>query len=489
MKVGIPKEIKNHEYRVAITPAGVLELVRNGHQVVIEQDAGLGSSIPNDDYVKAGATILPTADDVWGSSEMILKVKEPIAAEYHRMREGQVLFTYLHLAADRPLTEELAKRGITAIAYETVELPDRSLPLLAPMSEVAGRLAPQVGANALMRAHGGRGVLMGGVSGVYAAKVVVIGAGVAGQNAATIALGMQAEVLLLDNNIARLRQMDAVYQGHMQTIASNTYEIERAVLDADMVIGAVLVPGAKAPKLVTNELVSRMKPGSVLVDIAIDQGGCFEDSRPTTHAAPTYAVHDSVFYCVANMPGAVPNTSTYALTNVTLPYAVALANKGWRQALRDDQALALGLNVHDGQVTYGAVAEAFGRFAEFGVDSAFYWQAPKKESPAFQGFLAYRNYDGKGAHFLDELVKTEAPFGSSLFVSRDPKTKALVAIFLNFESDKELDATVEWAGCGAQLKRKFVYSAANKAFAEEKGGTLDHVKLPPYSITVMELGG
>ena len=336
MKVGIPKEIKNHEYRVAITPAGVMELVRNGHEVVIEQDAGLGSSIPNEDYVKAGATILPTADDVWGSSEMILKVKEPIAAEYHRMREGQVLFTYLHLAADKPLTEELAKRKVTAIAYETVELPDRSLPLLAPMSEVAGRLAPQVGANALMRAQGGRGVLMGGVSGVYAAKVVVIGAGVAGQNAATIALGMQAEVLLLDNNIARLRQMDAIYQGHMQTVASNAYEIERAVLDADMVIGAVLVPGAKAPKLVTNELVSRMKPGSVLVDIAIDQGGCFEDSRPTTHAAPTYNVHDSVFYCVANMPGAVPNTSTYALTNVTLPYAVALANKGWRQALRDD---------------------------------------------------------------------------------------------------------------------------------------------------------
>jgi alanine dehydrogenase len=276
------------------------------------------------------------------------------------MREGQVLFTYLHLAADKPLTEELAKRKVTAIAYETVELADRSLPLLAPMSEVAGRLAPQVGANALMRAQGGRGVLMGGVSGVYAAKVVVIGAGVAGQNAATIALGMQAEVLLLDNNIARLRQMDAIYQGHMQTVASNAYEIERAVLDADMVIGAVLVPGAKAPKLISNELVSRMKPGSVLVDIAIDQGGCFEDSRPTTHAAPIYTVHDSVFYCVANMPGAVPNTSTYALTNVTLPYALALANKGWKQALRDDHALALGLNVHEGRITYGAVADAFG---------------------------------------------------------------------------------------------------------------------------------
>ena len=360
MKVGIPREIKNHEYRVAITPAGVFELVRHGHEVVIETDAGVGSSIPNADYVLAGATILATADEVWASAEMILKVKEPIAVEYPRMRAGQVLFTYLHLAADRPLTEELAKRKVTAIAYETVELADGSLPLLAPMSEVAGRLAPQVGAQALMRAHGGRGVLMGGVSGTYAAKVVVIGAGVSGANAAAIALGMQAEVLLLDRNIARLRQMDAIYQGHMQTVASNAYEIERACLDADLVIGAVLVPGAKAPKLVTNELVSRMKPGSVLVDIAIDQGGCFEDSRPTTHADPTYTVHNSVFYCVANMPGAVPNTSTYALTNVTLPYALALADKGWKQALREDHALALGLNAYDGQVTYGAVAEGFG---------------------------------------------------------------------------------------------------------------------------------
>lgn len=360
MKVGVPKEIKNNEFRVAITPAGVHELARHGHEVLIEAGAGLGSSIPDTDYVSAGARILPTADEVWAAAEMILKVKEPIAAEYHRMREGQVIFTYLHLAADRPLTEELVSRGVTAIAYETVELPDRSLPLLAPMSEVAGRLAPQVGATALMRANGGRGVLLGGVSGVYAAKVVVIGAGVAGQNAAAIALGMQAEVLLLDTNVARLRQVDAIYQGHMQTITSNAYEIERACVDADMVIGAVLVPGAKAPKLVTNELVSRMKPGAVLVDIAIDQGGCFEDSRPTTHADPTYPVHDTLFYCVANMPGAVPHTSTYALTNVTLPYAVALADKGWRQALRDDPALALGLNVHAGAVTYAAVAEAFG---------------------------------------------------------------------------------------------------------------------------------
>jgi alanine dehydrogenase len=360
VKVGIPREVKNHEYRVAITPAGVHELVRNGHEVYVEKEAGIGSSILDDDYAAAGASILGAADDVWATADMILKVKEPIAEEYPRMREGQTLFTYLHLAADKPLTEELAKRKVTGIAYETVELPDRSLPLLAPMSEVAGRLAPQVGAHTLMRAQGGRGVLMGGVPGVYAAKVVVIGAGVAGQNAAAIALGMQAEVLLLDRNVARLRLMDAIYQGHCQTVASNAYEVERAVLDADMVIGAVLVPGARAPKIISNELVSRMKPGSVLVDISIDQGGCFEDSRPTTHDDPTYRVHDSIFYCVANMPGAVPHTSTYALTNVTMPYAVELANLGWRKALQADASLAKGLNTYDGAVTYGPVAEAHG---------------------------------------------------------------------------------------------------------------------------------
>ena len=360
MKVGIPREVKNHEYRVAITPAGVHELVSHGHEVVIEKDAGVGSSIPDADYQAAGAQILATADDVWATGDLILKVKEPVEQEYGRMREGQTLFTYLHLAADKRLTEELVARKVTGIAYETVELPDRSLPLLAPMSEVAGRLAPQVGAHTLMRAEGGRGILMGGVSGVYAAKVVVIGAGVSGMNAAAIALGMQAEVLLLDRNIQRLREVDRIYQGHMQTVASNTYEIERACLDADLVIGAVLVPGAKAPKLVTNELVSRMRTGSVLVDISIDQGGCFEDSRPTTHADPTYKVHNSVFYCVANMPGAVPHTSTYALTNVTLPYAVELADRGWRDALRADHALSLGLNTFDGHVTYGPVAEAHG---------------------------------------------------------------------------------------------------------------------------------
>ncbi len=360
MRVGIPREVKNNEYRVAITPAGVNELVRNGHEVSVEAGAGIGSSITDDEYTAAGARILGSADEVWTTGDLILKVKEPIAEEYPRLRRDQVLFTYLHLAASRECTEALLAAGTTGVAYETVEQSDGGLPLLAPMSEVAGRLAPMVGSYHLMRAGGGRGVLLGGVPGVYAAKVVVIGAGVAGMNAAAIALGMQAEVLLLDKNIARLRAADADYRGHLQTVASNAYEIEKAVLDADLVIGAVLVPGAKAPKLISNELVSRMRSGSVLVDISIDQGGCFEDSRPTTHAAPVYRVHDSVFYCVANMPGAVPHTSTYALTNVTLPYAVELANLGWREAMRKDRALALGLNTHDGEVTYGPVAQAHG---------------------------------------------------------------------------------------------------------------------------------
>jgi len=360
MKVGVPKEVKNHEYRVAITPAGAHELVRNGHKVYLQQGAGDGSSIPDSDFVAAGAEILPTADDVWQAGDLILKVKEPVAEEYHRMRKDQVLFTYLHLAASRACTDALLDSGITSIAYETVQQPDGSLPLLAPMSEVAGRMAPQVGAHHLQRDGGGRGVLMGGVSGVYAAKVVVLGAGVSGMSAAAIALGMQAEVLLVDKNIARLRQADAIYLGHCQTVASNAYEIERACIDADLVIGAVLVPGAKAPKLISNELVSRMKSGSVLVDISIDQGGTFEDSHPTTHADPTYRVHDSVFYCVANMPGAVPHTSTYALTNVTLPYALDIANHGWREALRRDPSFAPGLNTHEGSITCAPVAEAHG---------------------------------------------------------------------------------------------------------------------------------
>jgi alanine dehydrogenase len=360
MKVGIPKEVKNHEYRVAITPSGVHELVRAGHQVFVERNAGTGSAIPDEDFVAAGAAILPGPDEVWETGELILKVKEPIAEEYPRLRKDQVLFTYLHLAADRPGTDALLGSGITAIAYETVQAPDGSLPLLAPMSEVAGRMAPQVGAHCLQADGGGRGVLMGGVSGVYAAKVVVLGAGVSGMNAAAIALGMQAEVLLVDKNVARLRSADAIYQGHCQTVASNAYEIERAVIDADLVIGAVLVPGAKAPMLISNELVSRMLPGSVLVDISIDQGGCFEDSHPTTHANPTYRVHNSVFYCVANMPGAVPHTSTYALTNVTLPYVLEIANLGWREALKADPALAGGLQTHEGALTCEPVAEAHG---------------------------------------------------------------------------------------------------------------------------------
>ena len=360
VKVGIPREVKNHEYRVAITPAGVHELVAAGHEVVVEASAGVGSSIPDEDFVAAGAKILGTADEVWGAADLVLKVKEPVAEEYHRMRRGQVLFTYLHLAASAECTKALVESGITAIAYETVQLADRSLPLLAPMSEVAGRMAPQVGAHHLQRDGGGRGVLMGGVSGVYAAKVVVLGAGVSGMNAAAIALGMQAEVLLLDKNVQRLREVDRIYQGHMQTVASNAFEIERACLDADLVIGAVLVPGAKAPTLVSDDLVSRMKPGSVLVDISVDQGGCFQSTRPTTHADPTFTVHDSVFYCVANMPGAVPHTSTYALTNVTLPYAVELANRGWKAAVQADKALWHGVNVVEGQVIYDAVADAHG---------------------------------------------------------------------------------------------------------------------------------
>ncbi len=360
MKIGVPSEVKNSEYRVACTPSGVHEVVRHGHQVLVEVGAGVGSSIPDTDFVTAGARMIDSADEVWGESDLILKVKEPVEEEYHRLRKDLILFTYLHLAASRECTDALLKAGTTAIAYETVQLPDGSLPLLAPMSEVAGRMAPQAGAHHLQRDGGGRGVLMGGVSGVYAAKVVVIGAGVSGMNAAAIALGMQAEVLLMDRDVTRLREADRIYQGHCQTISSNAYEIERAVLDADLVIGAVLVPGAKAPMLVSNDLVSRMKSGSVLVDIAIDQGGCFEDSRPTTHADPVYKVHDSVFYCVANMPGAVPHTSTYALTNVTLPYALEIANRGWRDALRADPVLAPGLNTHDGQLTSAPVAAAHG---------------------------------------------------------------------------------------------------------------------------------
>ncbi|WP_335937224.1 alanine dehydrogenase [Streptomyces sp. PTD5-9] len=360
VKVGIPREVKNNEFRVAITPAGVHELVRNGHQVIVEQNAGAGSSITDEEYVAAGAQILPTADEVWAAADLVLKVKEPVAEEYHRLRKDQTLFTYLHLAASRECTDALLQSGTTAIAYETVETANRALPLLAPMSEVAGRLAPQVGAYHLMRSAGGRGVLPAGVPGTAAGKAVVIGGGVSGWNATQIAVGLGFHVTLLDKDINKLREADKIFGTKVQTVVSNAFELEKAVVEADLVVGAVLIPGAKAPKLVTNELVAKMKPGSVLVDIAIDQGGCFEDSHATTHAEPTFKVHESVFYCVANMPGAVPNTSTYALTNATLPYIVELANRGWVEALRRDPALAKGLNTHDGKVVYREVAEAHG---------------------------------------------------------------------------------------------------------------------------------
>jgi alanine dehydrogenase len=358
MKVGVPREVKNHEYRVAITPIGVHELTAHGHEVFIQQGAGEGSQISDDEFEAAGAKIVADADEAWGIADMVLKVKEPVAEEYQQLRDGLTLFTYLHLAADKPLTNELLRSKVTAIAYETVQLPSGGLPLLYPMSEVAGCLAPQVGAYAMMKAQGGRGVLMGGVGGVANAKVVIIGAGVSGQNAANIALGMGADVTLLDTDLDKLRMSFWRYNNRVHGLASSQLAIQRQVIDADMVIGAVLIPGAKAPKLVSNDLVAQMKPGSVLVDIAVDQGGCFEDTRPTTHANPTFPVHNSIFYCVANMPGAVPNTSTYALTNATLPYVVAVADKGWRQALRDDASLALGLNTHAGDLTSAPVATA-----------------------------------------------------------------------------------------------------------------------------------
>jgi alanine dehydrogenase len=365
MNIGVPKEIKNNEFRVAITPSGVREFIKDGHSVSIETNAGPGSAITDDDYRKVGATILSSADEIWQSSDLILKVKEPIAAEYSRMRKGQVLFTYLHLAASRECTDALIKSGITAIAYETVEV-NGGLPLLAPMSEVAGRMAAQVGAAALQKSAGGRGVLLGGVPGVRPGKVLVLGGGTAGLAAATIAHGMRADVTVVDVNQRRLGEIDQIFGGTVTTLMSNTHEIEEQALEADLVIGAVLVHGAKAPKLITNELVKKMKSGAVLVDIAIDQGGCFEDSKPTTHADPTFKVHDTLFYCVANMPGAVPFTSTFALSNATLPYALSLANKGWKEALQQDASLRKGLNVHEGKIYYRAVGEAHGfPFAEW----------------------------------------------------------------------------------------------------------------------------
>jgi alanine dehydrogenase len=359
MLIGVPKEIKVHESRVALTPEGAAELVRAGHSVVIEKGAGLGSALTDADYIAAGAAIEENVEKIWSTSEMILKVKEPIEVEYSRLRKDQILFTYLHLAASKACTDALRASGTTAIAYETVEL-NGTLPLLAPMSEVAGRLAAQVGASALQKPNGGRGVLMGGVPGVSPAKVLVIGGGVAGLNAAVIAMGMGADVTIVDRSLSRLAYIDTIYAGRIKTLASSFHAVDRELKSADLVVGAVLVHGAKAPKLVSNAQVASMKPGSVLVDIAIDQGGCFEDSRPTTHAEPTFQVHQSIFYCVANMPGAVPVASTYALTNATLPYALVLANLGWKAACASDASLAAGLNIHDGQVMYSAVAQAHG---------------------------------------------------------------------------------------------------------------------------------
>jgi alanine dehydrogenase len=357
MIIGIPKELKNNEFRVAATPSGVHAYVVAGHTVLVEKNAGAGSAISDADYIAAGASIIDSADEIWKRADLIQKVKEPIEIEYKRMRKGQILFTYLHLAANKLCTQAIIDSGITAIAYETVEV-DGQLPLLAPMSEVAGRMSIQVGAAALEASRGGRGVLLGGVPGVRPGKVVVIGAGVVGVAAATIAHGMRADVTVMDLDLKRLAQIDQIFAGNVKTLASSEYEIEKEVTQADLVIGAVLVHGAKAPKLVSNDLVKKMKPGSVLVDVAIDQGGCFTDSKATTHQEPTFKVHNSIFYCVANMPGAVPATSTYALANATIKYGLALANKGWEKALADDAHLAKGLNVHEGKIMYAAVAKA-----------------------------------------------------------------------------------------------------------------------------------
>jgi len=359
MKIGVVKEIKTDEYRVALTPAGARELVRHGHEVMVEAGAGAGSAFGDDAYEAVGARIA-SVDDVWASVELLLKVKEPIAAEYSRLRDDLVLFTYLHLAADEPLTRALADSGIAAVAYETVETEDRHLPLLAPMSEVAGRLATQMGAWALEKSQGGRGMLLGGVPGVPPAKVLVIGGGIVGYNAALIAVGMQADVWVLDRSVERMRELEMMLGGRITLAMSTELEIEESVQDADLVIGAVLIPGARAPKLITRAMLPTMKPGAVLVDVAIDQGGCAETSRPTTHSEPTYVVDDVVHYCVANMPGAVPITSTKALTNVTLPYVEAIAKHGLAAAVARDPALGRGVNVLGGNVAYEAVAEAHG---------------------------------------------------------------------------------------------------------------------------------
>lgn len=360
MRVGVPRETKNHEYRVALTPAGARELHLRGHEVLVETNAGAGSAITNDDYVEAGARIVPDPAEVWGEADLVLKVKEPTSEEYRHLRSGQILFTYLHLAASRETTTVLTEAGVSSIGYEMVRTDDGRLPLLAPMSEVAGALAPQIAAQTLTKTAGGRGMLLGGVTGVYGADVVIIGAGVCGMRAARIASGMQARVVLLDNNVDALHAADAVFGGAVQTVYSTTATIEQAVATADAVIGAVLVPGARAPWVVTNEMVASMKQGSVLVDLAVDQGGCFEDTRPTTHAAPTYQVHDSLVYAVTNVPGAVPVTATAALTNATLPYVVALADHGFEMAVATNRSLAAGVNTAGGRLVSEAVASSHG---------------------------------------------------------------------------------------------------------------------------------
>jgi len=360
MRLGVPREIKTLEYRVGMVPAGVRELVHDGHEVIVETNAGAGIGMTDDDYIAAGATVVATAKEVFDQAELIVKVKEPQLAECEMLRPDQVLFTYLHLAADPAQTEALVKSGATAIAYETVTADDGSLPLLTPMSEVAGRLSIQAGAYALQKANGGRGVLLGGVPGVAPGNVLVVGGGVAGTNAADMAIGLGAQVTILDRSVPRLREIESIYGGRVRTEYSTKHAIETLVVEADLVVGAVLVAGAAAPKLVTAEHVMKMKSGAVLVDISIDQGGCFETSRPTTHAEPTYVVDDVVHYCVTNMPGAVPRTSTFALTNVTLPFVKDLANLGWRDALARDAHLANGLNVHSGHINHEAVAHDLG---------------------------------------------------------------------------------------------------------------------------------
>ncbi len=359
MRVGVPKEIKDHEDRVGLVPSSVAELVHHGHELLVEHDAGLGAGLGDDQYVAAGARIVATADEGFASSDMIVKVKEPLAPERQRLRRGQVLFTYLHLAPDREQTLDLMKSGVTAIAYETVTSPINTLPLLTPMSEIAGRLAPQVGAHYLERTAGGRGVLLGGVPGVPPAEVVVLGGGVSGTHAATIALGMGATVFVVDRSAEVLRRLAAQFPG-LRTIFSTRDALGAILRRADLLVGAVLVPGAAAPKLVTREMVASMKPNSVIVDIAIDQGGCCETSKPTSHSHPTYVEEGVIHYCVTNMPGAVARTSTFALNNATLPFALALADKGWRKAVAEDPHLRNGLNVHDGKVTCRPVAEALG---------------------------------------------------------------------------------------------------------------------------------